>query len=74
MKDKINFDMEVAIQTLRKSKDLSGKDDIFTTLIRQLTGQPCRPSWRRTWRQSPLLTARMAAPAKPPNDRPVNLR
>lgn len=37
MKDKINFDMEDAIQALREGKDLSGKDGIFTPLIKQLT-------------------------------------
>ncbi len=37
MKDKINFDMEAAIQALREGKDLSGKDGIFTPLIKQLT-------------------------------------
>jgi transposase-like protein len=37
MKDKINFDMESAIQALREGKDLSGKDGIFTPLIKQLT-------------------------------------
>jgi putative transposase len=34
---KINFDMESAIQALREGKDLSGKDGIFTPLIKQLT-------------------------------------
>jgi transposase-like protein len=37
MKDKINFDMQSAIQALREGKDLSGKDGIFTPLIKQLT-------------------------------------
>lgn len=37
MKEKINFDMESAIQALREGKDLSGKDGIFTPLIKQLT-------------------------------------
>ena len=37
MKDKINFDMEAAIQALRDGKNLSGKDGIFTPLIKQLT-------------------------------------
>ncbi len=37
MKDKIQFDMESAIQALREGKDLSGKDGIFTPLIKQLT-------------------------------------
>jgi transposase-like protein len=37
MKDKINLDMESAIQALREGKDLSGKDGIFTPLIKQLT-------------------------------------
>lgn len=37
MKDKIKFDMEGAIQALREGKDLSGKDGIFTPLIKQLT-------------------------------------
>lgn len=37
MKDKIKFDMEAAIQGLREGKDLSGKDGIFTPLIKQLT-------------------------------------
>ncbi len=37
MKDKIQFDMEEAIQALREGKDLSGKDGIFTPLIKQLT-------------------------------------
>lgn len=37
MKDKINFDMEAAIQALREGKDLGGKDGIFTPLIKQLT-------------------------------------
>ncbi len=37
MKDKINFDMEAAIQALREGKDLSGKEGIFTPLIKQLT-------------------------------------
>jgi transposase-like protein len=37
MKDKINFDMEAAIHALREGKDLSGKDGIFTPLIKQLT-------------------------------------
>ena len=37
MKNKINFDMDTAIQALREGKDLSGKDGIFTPLIKQLT-------------------------------------
>jgi len=37
MKQKINFDMESAIQAMREGKDLSGKDGIFTPLIKQLT-------------------------------------
>jgi transposase-like protein len=37
MKEKIKFDMESAIQGLREGKDLSGKDGIFTPLIKQLT-------------------------------------
>jgi hypothetical protein len=37
MKEKINFDMVSAIQALREGKDLSGKDGIFTLLIKQLT-------------------------------------
>jgi transposase-like protein len=37
MKDKIQFDMEEAIQALREGKDLSGKDGIFTPLIKQIT-------------------------------------
>ncbi len=37
MKEKIKFDMESAIQALREGKDLSGKDGIFTPLIKQLT-------------------------------------
>ena len=37
MKDKINFDMEAAIQALREGRDLSGQDGIFTPLIKQLT-------------------------------------
>jgi putative transposase len=37
MKDKIDFDMEAAIRALREGKDLSGKDGIFTPLIKQLT-------------------------------------
>lgn len=37
MKEKNNFDMESAIQALREGKDLSGKDGIFTPLIKQLT-------------------------------------
>jgi transposase-like protein len=37
MKEKIDFDMESAIQALREGKDLSGKDGIFTPLIKQLT-------------------------------------
>lgn len=37
MKDQINFDMKGAIQALREGKDLSGKDGIFTPLIKQLT-------------------------------------
>jgi transposase-like protein len=37
MKNKIKFDMEEAIQALREGKDLSGKDGIFTPLIKQLT-------------------------------------
>ena len=37
MKDKINFDIEGAIQALREGKDLGGKDGIFTPLIKQLT-------------------------------------
>lgn len=37
MKEKIKFDMESAIQALRDGKDLSGKDGIFTPLIKQLT-------------------------------------
>ena len=37
MNDKINFDMEAAIQALREGRDLSGQDGIFTPLIKQLT-------------------------------------
>ncbi len=37
MKEPINFDIEGAIQALREGKDLGGKDDIFTPLIKQLT-------------------------------------
>ena len=37
MNDKINFDMQAALQALRDGKDLSGKDGIFTPLIKQLT-------------------------------------
>ena len=37
MKDKIQFDMDAAIEALREGKDLSGKDGIFTPLIKQLT-------------------------------------
>jgi transposase-like protein len=37
MNNKINFDMDAAIQALREGKDLSGKDGIFTPLIKQLT-------------------------------------
>lgn len=37
MNDKINFDMEAAIQALRDGKDFGGKDGIFTPLIKQLT-------------------------------------
>ena len=37
MKSDIQFDMEAAIQALREGKDLSGKDGIFTPLIKQLT-------------------------------------
>jgi putative transposase len=36
MKKKINFDMESAIQALHEGKDLSGKDGIFTPLIKRL--------------------------------------
>jgi transposase-like protein len=38
MKTKIQFDMETALQALREGKDISGKDGIFTPLIKQLTG------------------------------------
>ncbi len=34
MKDKINFDMDAAIQALREGKDLSGKDGTSTPLIK----------------------------------------
>lgn len=37
MKNKIQFDMEAAIQGLREGKEFSGKDGIFTPLIKQLT-------------------------------------
>lgn len=37
MTNKINFDMEAAIEALRGGKDLSGKDGILTPLIKQLT-------------------------------------
>ena len=37
MKNQIKFDMDAAIQALREGKDLSGKDGIFTPLIKQLT-------------------------------------
>lgn len=37
MKDKINFDMDAALQALRDGKGLSGKDGILTPLIKQLT-------------------------------------
>ena len=31
------FDINAAIQALREGKDLTGKDDILTPLIKQLT-------------------------------------
>ncbi len=34
MKTHIGFDMEAAIKDFRKGKDLSGKDGIFTPLIK----------------------------------------
>ncbi len=34
---KPNFDMDAALQALRAGKDLTGKDGIFTPLIKQLT-------------------------------------
>jgi hypothetical protein len=37
MNNKINFDMDAAIQALREGKDHSGKDGVFTPLIKQLT-------------------------------------
>ena len=37
MTNKIKFDMDEAIKALREGKDLSGKDGIFTPLIKQLT-------------------------------------
>jgi len=37
MTDKINFDMEAALNALREGKDLGGKDGILTPLIKQLT-------------------------------------
>jgi len=37
MTNKINFDMEAAIEALREGKGLSGKDGILTPLIKQLT-------------------------------------
>lgn len=37
MKDKINFDMEAAIKSLREGNDLSGQHGILTPLIKQLT-------------------------------------
>lgn len=54
MKDKINFDMESAIQALRAGNDLSGKDGIFTPLIKQLTEAAMQPQVQIT----------MAAPKK----------
>jgi len=44
MKEKINFDMESPIQALREGKDLSGKDGIFTPLIKHSPKRLCRPS------------------------------
>ena len=37
MKDKLDFDLEAALQGLREGKGLSGKDGLLTPLIKQLT-------------------------------------
>lgn len=37
MKDKLEFDMEAALQALRDGKGLNGKDGVLTPLIKQLT-------------------------------------
>ncbi len=37
MKEKIEFDMDAALQALRDGKDINGKDGILTPLIKQLT-------------------------------------
>jgi len=37
MKEKIEFDMDAALQALRDGKDISGKDGVLTPLIKQLT-------------------------------------
>jgi hypothetical protein len=34
MNNKVNFDMQASIQALREGKDLSGKEGIFTSLIK----------------------------------------
>ena len=37
MKEKIEFDIDAALQALRDGKDISGKDGVLTPLIKQLT-------------------------------------
>ncbi len=37
MKDKLDFDLEAALQGLREGRRLSGKDGLLTPLIKQLT-------------------------------------
>lgn len=65
MKNKINFDMDAAIQVLREGKDLSGKDGIFTPLIKQLTKAAMQAKLEEHLTTDKWSNRKMAAHAKP---------
>ena len=45
MKDKLDFDLEAALQGLREGKGLSGKDGLLTLLIKSLNPGPAGNRW-----------------------------
>ncbi len=63
-KQKPTFDIDAAIAALREGQDLTGKDGVFTPLIKQLTERPCRQNSTVIWGKNSHPTARMVAPQK----------
>ena len=64
MTNKINFDIEAAIQSLREGKDLGGKDGILTPLIKQLTGAAMQGELEAHLASERRLTAKTVARQK----------